>query len=273
MQALDARDKPPLPGKSIIDDYKIRHEPRGTLGRFFLRADQLFLNAGIRLRSIDPAELVRINEINREHWLPLISTMDHRQFPIVGDEFLAIAGYDQNGDAVATIGSRQFEMRGTTLREEAESLRLYYGSQAPEMRATIKLTMTAPICDRMTGDVSYMGALWVHPKARKLGITRLLHKSMRYFTYSQKSFDFDVAFSMNDISSPHVNVGYASEGFERGYSYAIEGAYSYGGWLTWVSRDFMLRTLAADVVEMEAASSLREIVGGQNIPVAATTER
>jgi hypothetical protein len=273
MGSDDVQDARPLPGKSIIGGYTIRHEPRGDLGRFFLRADQLFLNAGIRLRSIDPIELVRINEANRETWLPLISTLDYREFPMGGDEFLAIAGYNQAGDAVATIATRRFDMRQSTLRNEAESLRLYHGAQAAEKRATTTLILTAPSGDSISGDVSYLGGLWIHPNARKLGITRLLPKLVRYLSYSQQPFDFEVGFAMANIAPGYVNIGYASQAVERGFSYEIKGAYAYDGVLAWLSRDYMLTTLAADVAEMEAASSLREIVGGQNVLALATAER
>jgi hypothetical protein len=273
MASDDVQVGRPLPGKSIIDDYAIRHEPRGTLGRFFLRADQLFLDAGIRIRVIDPVELARINDLNRDTWLPLISTLDYREFAMAEGEFMGLAGYDADGVAVTTMAARLFDMANTTLRQEAESLRLYHGSQAAEKRATISMTVTAPAADRISGTVSYLGAMWSHPKVRRLGITRLLPKLMRYFAYSQRPFDFEAAFSKVDLSPDHINIGYASETVERGFSYAIKDAYAYDGVLIWLSRDYMLQVLAADVTDMEAASSLREIVGGQNILRAAPAER
>jgi hypothetical protein len=247
-----------LPGRDVLD-MPINAEPRGLLGRFFLRGDQLLRDAGLTPRIAGPKELLDVNEANRASWPPLLPNMDLRTFPPGPDDILSVICYSKDGEAVATVASRRYDMRGTTLKAEADSLRFYYGPRADEMRKSITFDITAPSAAHTTGLVSYLAALWVRPDHRKIGATRIMFKLCRYMSYAQWPYDYDVLGSLWDISPPHVRISYSPEGIERGFTHSIDGKLAYEGYWVWTSRAHLLQTLADDVAAAEAVSKLGHI--------------
>ena len=61
----------PLRAKLAID-----HGPTDLLERFFRRADAAAHALGLTLSFADLAELIEVNERNRDSWLPLFPTYD-----------------------------------------------------------------------------------------------------------------------------------------------------------------------------------------------------
>lgn len=272
MKQTAAKATGQLPGRDVLD-MPINAEPRGLLGRFFLRGDQLLRDAGLVLRVAGAQELLEVNEANRDSWAPLLPNIDPNEYPAEPDDILSTICYAKNGDAVATMATRRYDMADTTLQVESDSLRFYYGPRAEEMRKTIGFELTAPCAPHITGRVSYLAALWIRPDHRKLGATRIVPKLCRYLSYAQWPYDYEVFGTLWDISPPHVRISYSPEGIERGFKHSINGQVAYEGSWAWSSRAYILQTLATDVQAAEMAPSLGHVGGHQKELVAKSLKR
>jgi len=111
----------PLLSKLTID-----HGPADLLDRFFQRADAEARARGVMLSFAEIAELIEVNEQNRDSWLPLFPTYDIRCNTIRPDEAFCILGRDRCGKVVATHAGRLFNLTTSNFHDLAQSLRLMY---------------------------------------------------------------------------------------------------------------------------------------------------
>lgn len=252
-----------LPGKAFLQAVKIKTEPRGEFARFFLRAEQLLFDEGIAVRSVEPQTLVEVNEANRDSWPPLFGAMDYRQQPITSDDMSTLVGYDRDGLAVATTAVRRLDYSKTNAFDELTSLRLIFGDKAKEMRAIAAFELTAPSAPRITGRILYHGGVWVHPRYRKHGLTRIMPKLNRYFALSNRTYDFEIAMASAALLKPHVAKSYSVEASEPYYAYLENGHKIYDGVFNWSSRDWILATLKKDLTAMDEADSSPDVRRGE----------
>lgn len=258
-----------LPGTPLLQAIRIRTEPRGDFARFFLRAEQLLFEEGIRVQSVEPATLVEVNEANRESWPPLFGAMDYRKQPIAAADMSTLVGYDRDGMAVATTAVRRLDYTRTNAYDELTSLRLIFGVKAEEMRAFAEFELTAPTPPRIRGHVLYHGGVWVHPQYRKRGFTRIMPKLNRYLALAQRTFDFEIAMASAALLKPHVAKSYSVEASEPYYAYKEHGRKLYDGVFNWSSRDWIIATLRRDLEDMEQTDASGHV--GRDEQVAART--
>lgn len=116
-----AQHASPLLGKLTID-----HGPAELLDRFFQHADAAARARGLMLSFGDMAELIEVNEANRDSWLPLFPTYDIRCNTIRPEEAFCILGRDRGGKVVATHAGRLFNLRFSNFHDLAQSLHLMY---------------------------------------------------------------------------------------------------------------------------------------------------
>lgn len=263
-----ARPSTGLSGTPLLQAIRIRTEPRGDFARFFLRAEQLLFEEGISVQSVEPATLVEVNEANADSWPPLFGAMDHRKQPITAADMSTLVGYDRDGLAVATTAVRRFDYAQTTAYDELTSLRLIFGDRAEEMRAIAEFELTAPSAPRISGQVLYHGGVWVHPRYRKRGFTRIMPKLNRYLALSQRAFDFEIAMASAALLKPHVAKSYSVEASEPYYAYKEHGRKIYDGVFNWSSRDWIISTLRRDLEAMEAADASSSDIGRDEQPAA-----
>src|SRR5215472_19385892 len=125
-----AQHASPLLGKLTID-----HGPAELLNRFFQHADAAASARGVMLSLGDLAELIEVNEENRDSWLPLFPTYDIRCNTIGTDDAFCIMGCDGHGKVVATHAGRLFNLKLGNFHDLAQSLHLMYedpkGSKRP----------------------------------------------------------------------------------------------------------------------------------------------
>lgn len=252
-----------LPGRPFLQAVTINTEPRGEFARFFLRAEQLLFDEGISVRSVEPRTLVEVNEANRDSWPPLFGAMDYRKQPITADDMSTLVGYDRDGMAVATTAVRRLDYSNTNAFDELTSLRLIFGDKAEEMRAIAAFELTAPSAPRITGRILYHGGVWVHPRYRKHGLTRIMPKLNRYFALSNRTYDYEIAMASAALLKPHVAKSYSVEASEPYYAYLEHGQKIYDGVFNWSSRDWIIATLKKDLAAMEDADASSDIGRGE----------
>src|SRR6476660_3665126 len=152
--------------RSFIADIVINHGPADLLGRLVLAADTAARACGVFLSFAGLDELVSINRANSQSWLPLLPVFDPNCGLFAPTSAFCLLVDNDAGEVVVTQAARFFDSQGTTLHEEATSLRLLY--RAPELwrREREAVEVTAPSARTITGKVAYTGAHWCRPDFR-----------------------------------------------------------------------------------------------------------
>lgn len=160
--------------RSFLTDVVIDHGPRGLLARLFLKADRDLRARGIFLSFAGFDELVAANKANTASWAPLVPLFDPSVAAIDPATSFAMLGCNAAGEVVCSTAGRLYDLAGTTLKAEVESLRFFYrdpkDARAPGEIASI----TAPSAVSMSGRSVYVGATWYRPDYRKCGVMPVL---------------------------------------------------------------------------------------------------
>jgi hypothetical protein len=196
----------PTASESLNTNITVHHGPVGTIGRFFLQAEQLAHDCGVRLSFAPMAALVDANLANRDSWLPLISIFDPTLNDLGDDNAFCILGHNVHGDLVATQAGRLFDWTGTTLRREAESLRLFYRDGVSDARPDEWCTMSAPAAARIRGSVLFSGAAWYRPDIRGSGLSQILPRISRVLGHTRWNTNTTITMMGGGNMKRRVNV-------------------------------------------------------------------
>ena len=160
--------------RSFLSDVVIDFGPRDVLGRLFLKADTELRKRGIFLSFAEFDELVAVNKANSDSWAPMVTVLDPEFSDISEDNGFAMIGWNDRGAAVCTTAARLIDLGSSTLKVEAESLRLFYKDPEIVRRPSEHVELTAPTAATMMGRIIYGGATWYRPDFRGMGIMGVL---------------------------------------------------------------------------------------------------
>lgn len=161
--------------------------------RALLAIDQHARDRGVRL--FPQTDFRLLGEIFAAHagsgarLAPLYNPDHHRFTP---EEAFWIAGLDDDGEVAMTAAVRVFDLANGSLRDEAESMRLFGPGH---FRACL---FAGPAADMIRGRVAVTGGGWVHPRLRGPGptgikLSRILRRAVTFLAYAMAPLDFDVA--------------------------------------------------------------------------------
>src|SRR5437762_3055902 len=145
MQAVDPNAVP------LLSQLTTNHGPIDLLGRFFLCADTAARARGVALSFASLAELITVNELNRDSWLPLFPTYDVRHNTIAADEAFCILGRDRHGKVVAAHAGRLFNLSCGSFHDLAQSLHLMYEDPSRSKRPGETCEVTAKAARSIKG--------------------------------------------------------------------------------------------------------------------------
>jgi hypothetical protein len=172
---------------------EISHGPPGLLGRFFLWADNAVRNRGVTLHFTTFDELAAVNKANSDTWRPLFPIFD----PVIGganpQTGFAIIGRNANGEVVAAQGARIYDWSGTTLYDEAVSLRMLYQDADAARARGDKCAITAPSSKTISGRVAFSGAGWYRPDFRGKDLGTLLPRISRAYAFTRCETDYTIS--------------------------------------------------------------------------------
>lgn len=165
---------------NLADQITIRHGPLSLLMEFLRAAERAARARGVflTLRS-DLDALVDFNARQRRHWYRISPLFDPAFSAVSPENSFWIEGHDSAGDTVATQACRGFHWRATTLREEAESLRIFYADPVRMAAPGERCTVTAPSAGRIAGRVAYSGSGWYRPDFRGRQLSAILPRISR----------------------------------------------------------------------------------------------
>jgi hypothetical protein len=177
----------------LLSKLTIEHGPADLLDRFFCRADAEARARGVVLSFADMAELIEVNEQNRDSWLPLFPTYDVRCNTITPEEAFCILGRDQCGKVVAAHAGRLFNLRVSNFHDLAQSLRLMYEHPDKSKRPGETCEVTAKAARSIAGRVVFSGAAWYHPDYRGKQLSRIVPILSRAYAFTHWNMDYLVA--------------------------------------------------------------------------------
>jgi len=228
----------------FLEGITINHGPRPLLGRFFLLADQAARARGISLEFSSMEQLVKINKLNPSTWRPILPHYDAQYGGIHSENSFCIVGRNMDGEVVATQAARLYDWTGTTLMEEASTLRLFYPQPSLMAQRGERCTITAPHAGSITGRVAFTGAAWYRPDHRGRDLATVLPRIARAYAFAKWCTDCNITF----IAERLVETGLAQRCGYTKVEFAVElenfaiGAYR--GALVWMAATDMLEDLS-----------------------------
>jgi hypothetical protein len=185
----------------LLSQLTIEHGPVDLLGRFFLLADTAARARGVTLSFASMAELIEVNEQNRDSWPPLFPTYDIRHNTIAPDEAFCILGRDSHGKVVAAHAGRLFNLTFNSFHDLAQSLRLMYEDPDASRRPGESCEVTAKAARSIKGRVVFSGAAWYHPDYRGRQLSTILPILSRAYAFTHWNIDYLVAMMSEGVVS------------------------------------------------------------------------
>ena len=190
---------------SFLDDLDIRHGPRQLLGRFFVNAVAAVAKRDVTLSFGTFSELVEFNRQNQTYWFPLTTAFTPELGGFDDDDGFVIIGRNGAGDVVATQAMRLYDWRATNFKQEAESLRLFYGQPERDKQPSESCAVTAETADDLKGLVALGGAIWYRPDYRGKDLPSIIPRLARAYAYALWNVDYITAL----IAEENVARGFA----------------------------------------------------------------
>lgn len=179
--------------RGLLNDLQITHGPRNLLGRFFVTAVGSARERGVELRFGTFDELLAINASNPQTWRQLDTTLDPRFSRLTPENSFCIIGENGDGEVVATQGVRLFDWRGSNLKIEAESLRMFYADPT-QADPGESCKVSARSAESITGLVSYAGGVWFRPDFRGGRLSTVLPRIGRTISLTRWNVERVAAF-------------------------------------------------------------------------------
>ncbi len=237
VEIADVASKPPLrvpatPTEDVtaqrrpfLDQVVIDYGPRALLAEYFLEADRACRERGIDLVFSTLADLLAVNRMNSESWLPIVPLFNP-EYGIDPAKSYCILGLDPTGRVVATQAVRLYEWTNTTFAEQARTMGVFYDDPEAMALPGEACVVTAPSASLIRGRVAYSGAAWYHPTYRKRGLSAFLPRIARAYALAKWSTDMTMTLMAEKIVDAGVarRVGYPGVEWDaRFLNNALEG--------------------------------------------------
>jgi hypothetical protein len=244
---------------SLLNELTTTYGPIDLLGRFFLRADSEARARGVSLSFAPMDELVRVNEANRDSWLPLFPTYDIRHNSIGSDEAFCILGRDGHGRVVAAHAGRLFNLRYTNFHELAESLHLMYEHPERSKRPGETCVVTARAARAISGRIVFSGAAWYHPDYRGKQLSTILPILSRAYAHTRWNIDYLVAMMSEGVVRGGMTkrTGYTNIDWDIRVTNSPLGDVRFA--FMWMQPDQLLQDVARFVAGFEVEDAARRL--------------
>jgi len=187
------------PHRSFLSDIAIDYGPEKELSRLFLAADSRMRERGIRLSFASFDELVAVNRRNGKTWRPILPLFDPAVSDVSERNGYALIGRNASGEVVFTYGSRVFHLGETTLKDEIESLRIFYRDPERSKAPGEAMIVTAPAALTRRGMVAFTGAAWARPDYRKANLVHVTTPLTRGLSHTLWGWDFLFSFMAPEV--------------------------------------------------------------------------
>jgi hypothetical protein len=170
--------------RTLLSEITLEHGPTDAIAQLIALAEEKIAQRGVSLSFAAFDELVRVNEANRETWLPLIPTFDPRIAKLGSNNAFCILGRNVKGEVVVTQAARYWDLGASNLHEHFSSHRIYYDNPDREKGPGERCEITIEEAKAITGRVVFLGAVWYRPDYRGLETPRFLNRIARTYAHS-----------------------------------------------------------------------------------------
>jgi hypothetical protein len=185
--------------RSFLSDVVIDYGPREKLSRLLLRADTEMRQYGLSVSFVPFDELVAINRANADSWRPILPIFDPEIGGVSEKNGFAIVGRDASGRAAYAHACRLHSLGDATLKEEIESLRLFYADPERSRGEGEALRVSAPTAATTTGQAVFIGAVWYRPDFRAKNMMRTTSPLARAIAFTRWYCDFSFSFMAEEL--------------------------------------------------------------------------
>ena len=171
---------------------RIKYGPVGLLGRFFLWADSAARDRGVTLSFGSLQDLIEANRSNADSWRPLFPVFDEALGGVTPETAFVLIGRDKRGEVVATQSARIYDWSETSLKDEANSLRMFYADPVAACARGDRCEITTPIAEKIRGRVAFSGAVWYRRDFRGKDLATILPRISRAYAFTRWNSDFTI---------------------------------------------------------------------------------
>lgn len=207
----------------LPDQVVINHGPRDLLATFFLQADRMARDRGVRLSiSHDFDELTAVNCENRASWDALLPTIDPARHALTQETAFWLRGTDDDGRVVLTRGCRRLDLERSSLHDELTSLRLFYGRAGRGAAPEEFCVCTAQLAADVRGVISFQAGAWHDPRFRGKGLSAISARVVKALAYTTWAVDQWVSL-VDDALAPKLIPAYGITQAEPGIEWRRYG--------------------------------------------------
>ncbi len=198
--------------RSWLNDIVVDYGPTDVMGRLFLKADTELRAKGVNFAFAPLEELIAVNRRHSDSWRPILPIFDPACGGATPENSFALLGYDNDGACVTAQAARIYTLTKNNLKEEIESLRIFYADPARSRAEGERMEVSAPIAERIDGRVAFVGAVWYRPDFRGRGLVNVMSRAVRAYAYTRWLCDFTFTFMAEEVYSQGVaqRAGYAN---------------------------------------------------------------
>ena len=230
--------------REFLESLQIEHGPHALLGRFFLVADRILKDLGIRLVQSSLAELVDLQTSNVTSWPLFAPMLDTRLGGVDPEMSYGFIGLDRKGAIACAQGGRIYSSGDRSLFDLMDDHSFFYGDNCKPGSRQPYCSATAPSARTIRGVFTYSGALWVHPEHRGQRLAALLPRLSRAFALTRWNSAYTIAVVSEQIAASSLLAMYGYKTVEPGFRMSNIGPKDYVGYLMSMTSDDLLNDLS-----------------------------
>lgn len=225
--------------------------------RYMRLSEQALARRNLYLSLLDAGDLATANAANIGSWEPLIPILDTRINPQAAADMICIGLFDGRGGLVAIGGARLFTIT-TSVKDEFESLRMFYGPSAQARAASEQFSVTAPSASQLRGRVSYGGGIWVRPDARGASLAGTFTRFLRFTSLAAFNPDLSLGLGTGNLLRRDVTPTYDFGSIEPGFTYTKDGSLVWEGVIVFTKFDTIFQQFEAELERLNKAEPLHQ---------------
>jgi hypothetical protein len=249
----------------LVDQLKIKQEPRGLLARYFLAVEAEAEANGVSFSIVSPEEFLRVHTLHEQSWNGLAPIFDCRCSDIPANSVACIVGYNRENEPVVAAANRVYDLGDSTVKTAFEDLTFWYGSRAASYRKSVECKVTAPTASVLSGRVMYNGAFWLRPDLRKTGVGRVTQEIGRFYSYTQWAFDHEISVGSPAFNRPDIQQRYGFDGHENSFEIIKDNKPLLRGLFLWAHHATHINRIRKLIEQSQSEVALQEHVGAKQI--------
>src|SRR5690606_18771707 len=198
----------------LPDAVTVRHGPVGLLSRFFLKADQIARDRGIRLRiRTDMEELLDLNrrETEKGNWYPVLPPFNCELDHLTPENSFWISGVDEKGETVVAQAARLYQWHDSSLADHVREM-MY-----PDPACTLPCYVHCEAAHKIRGVVYFGGSTWIRPDHRRKGLGGLMPQLSRAYGAATWGTDWLIAFIQRHLIELNMHQAYGYRYWSVGF--------------------------------------------------------